>query len=265
MPNQSYTLQLDGVVSLDRFMEAIEGWKTAIDQFTSEVGRDHISRIIIENLSGGSALVEALFEFNADTSAAQFTTSYNQFARGISGTNILTFPNDLQRAAQKIRRAAGMDSGEGIVLGSESEDVFVQPNLEPEIVGETMFSPVDATRRSASVEAFGSVVGTLHGLNSRSGLKAVVYDTVFDKGVKIALTDKLRSELGLLWDKQVTVSGLIRRSSTDGHPLSISRVSTIVISPIRHQGYEWRKARGVIKGLPSESKSEDLIRQARNA
>lgn len=260
MITKSYTIQLDGTVTLDRFTSAIDAWRTALVDISKEVGQQHVLGIYIEDLVAGSALVTSSVTFDAEESAMQFTSRFTEVGSRARGENVVDFPRSLEKASSLLRSVAAIDPA-GLTLASEVADILIIPMDDPSTgsiaIGETGAS-------SPSVETYGAIRGRLQSVSSRSGLKLVLYDDFFDKGVRCSLTKEQHETVRELWDKHVIVEGLVRRDRITGRPLSISNIWNIQEDERNPNSLAWLNAYGVLAGVEAEIPSEENIRKVRN-
>ena len=102
-------------------------------------------------------------------------------------------------------------------------------------------------------------------MTSRGGLRVVVYDDLFDRAVRCGLTQSQHEKLRDLWDHSVIVQGTLRRDQRTGRPLSVKEVVNIYERHEPMDKYAWMKAKGAMRNVRPDLKSEELIRKARNA
>lgn len=260
MITKSYTLQLDGIVTLDRFASAIDAWNTALVDISKEVGQEHVLGIYIEDLTSGSALVTSSIMFDAEEPAQQFTSDFTKVGTKARGENVLAFPKSLLEAANRLRSVATADPN-GITIASDIVDILIFPTMDRET--ESIVSG-EKSASSPSVEAFGALSGKLQSVSSRSGLKVVLYDDLFDKAVRCSLTKERHETVRELWDKHVVVEGLIRRDRITGRPLSVSDIWHIREDVRDPTSQAWLRAFGVLAGVEPDVPVEESIRKVRN-
>lgn len=216
--------------------------------------------IYIEDLTSGSALVTSSIMFDAEGPARQFTSDFTKVGAVARGDNVVAFPKGLQEAANRLRSVAAADTS-GITIASEADDVLILPSTD--MLDEHVASPRLASP-SPSMETYGALRGKLQSVSSRSGLKVVLYDDLFDKAVRCSLTEEQHETVRELWDKHVIVEGLIRRDSETGRPLSISNIWAIREDVRGLASQAWANAYGVLSGVEPEVPVEESIRKVRN-
>ena len=260
MITKSYTIQLDGTVTLDRFASAIDAWRTALVDISKEVGQQHVLGIYIEDLVAGSALVTSSVTFDAEESAIQFTSRFTKVGSRARGENVVDFPRSLEKASSLLRSVAAIDPA-GLTLASEVADILIIPLDDPL----TRLIDIGAPNvTSPSVETYGAIRGKLQSVSSRSGLKVVLYDELFDKAVRCSLTKEQHETVRELWDKHVIVEGLVRRDRITGRPLSISNIWNIRDDERDSKSLAWLNAYGVLADVEPDIPSEENIRKIRN-
>jgi hypothetical protein len=257
MIKRSYTIQLDGEVTLGRFQRVLEAWHSTLEAISSDVDRNRSHRLLISDLSYGSAIAAVQIEFEREPVASEFEREFELIARQVRSNSIIELPRNLQKPARKLQEAASIDGGEGFTLSSDDADYMISP-----------IASSDTVRPNAmpdNIEAIGAVKGKLQSLSSRGALKAVVFDELNDKAVRIALTEEQHDIVRDLWDEIVVVEGMIRRDPESGRPLSLTKVRQISRKSDPPEPFAWRKARGVLAHIHPEKTAEELIREARDA
>lgn len=260
MITKSFTLQLDGIVTLDHFAAAIDAWRSALVDISNEAGQEHVLGIYIEELTSGSAFVTSNVVFDAEEPAQHFTKDFIKVGIRARGENVVDFPKSLQNAANLLRKVAATDPG-GITIASETADILILPTGDR--TDEHKVS-LDQSASSPSVEAYGALRGKLQGVSSRSGLKVLIYDNLFDNGVRCSLRKEQLEAVRELLDKLVVIEGLIRRDNISGRPLSISNVWSIQADERDATSQAWLKAFGVLAGVEPDVPVEESIRKVRS-
>jgi hypothetical protein len=258
MTKKSYTIQLDGEVTLDKFYQALEAWHKTLVALSKSIDENYSHPILIDDLSYGSAIAAVCIEFDLETTASQFEHGFESMARHIRSNTVHELPKPLRQPGKRLQEVAKLDGGEGFTLSSEDFDFLIDPKHWTASTNQYL-------QRPDNVEAFGTVTGRLQSLNSRGSLKVRVYDDLNDKAVRISLTDEQHENLRGLWDMNVVVEGLVRRDPESGRPLSMTNVQNIYKKDEPGDPFAWRKARGVLSHIHPEKSSEQLIREARNA
>lgn len=262
MIKQSYTLQLDGSVSLERFTQALDAWRDTIAAVSLTVGAEHILSTRIDDLSGGSAIVNVEVTFDSEQPAEVFNRDYDLVGFRARGDNVVDFPTAYREPVEKLRRVAGLDGGEGMVIASETADTLISPSLS---VAESSLEALESAPKYGQLsDTFGTVTGRLQSLTSRGGLRVVVYDDLFDRPVRCNLTQSQHENMRDLWDHSVIVQGTLRRDPRTGRPLSVKEVVNIYERKEPMDKYAWMKAKGAMRKVRPDLSSEELIRQARN-
>ena len=100
-------------------------------------------------------------------------------------------------------------------------------------------------------------------MNSHGSLRFTLYDVNDDKAVSCYLPEGTESENTMLdlWGKLVEVEGNISRDPDTGRPLTIREIAGV--EPIE-PGPTWRDALRAAPGFLGATKSEDIIRRARD-
>jgi hypothetical protein len=257
MITKSFTLQLDGMVTLDHFAAAIDAWRSALTDISNEVGREHVLGIYIEELTSGSALVTSNIVFDAEEPAEHFANDFVKVGTRARGENVIDFPKSLQDAANRLRKVAATDPG-GITIASDTADILIFATGEQRVEHFDMHARRVST---PSVEAYGALRGKLQSLSSRTGLKVVLYDDTFDKGVRCSLTEEQHETAREHWDKHVVIEGLIRRDRITGRPLSVSQIWNIGRDERDSASQAWLKAFGVLADVEPDVPVEESIRR----
>ena len=261
MISKSFTLQLDGDISLERFTAALGAWQSAVTAIGKNLGSKHILKIEVDELQSGSAIVNIQVTFDGELPAKAFNRDYDRLGAKARGDNVVDFPSYLNNSVKRIQDVASLDADKGITLASETADVLILPVRDSDSSSSSLTS---SEILAAHSETYGVVTGRLQSLSSRSGLRIVIYDDLFDKAVRCTLTEEQHETIRDLWDQEVVVEGFVRRDSRTGRPLSIREVRNISQRKVPGDRYAWLKARGAMKNVRPDLSSEELMRLVRN-
>jgi hypothetical protein len=114
------------------------------------------------------------------------------------------------------------------------------------------------------IVALGSVRGKVGTLSRRKTRFFVLYDQLFHRPVRCYMTEGHEQNLRDIWGKDVVVTGLVYREPASGQPLEVREVVDIqVVEAARAGGY--KRARGILKHVPTGPSSESRIRQLRDS
>lgn len=242
-------------MTLDRFADAVDAWRLVLDAVAEATGSGHVLGMTIEELAVGSALIVTSVTFDASAPAAAFSEGFlavGAIARG----EMLPEPHPgLTEAGRRLASVARREPA-GLILATDDTDLLVLP-------AEMLASKEASTRESPSMEAYGELRGRLQSVSSRSGLRAVLYDEIFDKAVRLIVTADQHETLRALWDAPVVVEGVIRRDRKSARPLSMPEVREIRPDAGPEINRSWLDAYGVLAGVGGELAAEDLIDLAR--
>lgn len=257
MSTRSFTIQLDGTVSLGRFAAALDAWQLTLSAIAENVGSSHILAMNVEDLASGSAVIQVDVEFDTDDVATTFQRDYIKVGTQLRDGNIIDFPKRFREPLEKLRDAARRDGDNGMTLSSDDADILILSTGQPE-----SFPGIQSS--AANVEALGIVIGKLQAISSRKSLKVMVYDIVNDRAVRCSLSQEQHELARELWDTEVIVEGLVRRDPVTGQALSMRNVESIAPRPTPRDRLSWQRARGALKHIRPDLSSEELIRLARN-
>jgi hypothetical protein len=166
-------------------------------------------------------------------------------------------PKRLNSPVRKFRKLAErLPQNEGFVIRTPSADFLIRETHKP---SEALAVPEVGLH---STETIGVILGKLESISSRQGVKAVIYDDVFDKAVRLQLDESWHDRIQELWSRNVMAAGTIRRDPPTGRPLSVRDLRSIDPVEVSEDRWAWKQARGVLKNMAPGIKSEDLIRRA---
>lgn len=262
MQRQTYTLQLDGSVSLERLTTALDAWYSALHTLAVNLETAHEPEITIEDLGYGSAVIDVALDFGSYEDSYAYSKAYGEYGRAVQSGDLSTVGHVLQESVRHLITAARLDEAQSLRLLSDDADILVLPDEWTET--ESLNAEFSFGFKPTHSEALGMLTGKLQSLSSRNGLRFSLYDSVFDKAVRGTLSSDQRDSVGELWNKHVVVSGLIRRDTETGQPLSIRQVTAIAESKEPANRYKWMRAKGALKSISPSMSSEHLIRQARD-
>ncbi len=109
MITKSFTLQLDGMVTLDRFAAAIDAWRSALTDISNEVGREHVPGIYIEELTSGSAPARPDQAWVADITSIRPPTTFAYLACVLDAWSRRCVGWQLSRAIDTTLTLAALD------------------------------------------------------------------------------------------------------------------------------------------------------------
>lgn len=257
MEKRSFEIQVDGKVSLEVFLASIEAWDSLIKNATNVVGRENVGETQIESLQTGSTLVATETSFQSAAVADRFESIVRGTAQHALGISLSPLPKRMNTPVRKLRSlAARLPENEGFVIRTPEEDFLIREELRLSAGASIPIAGAHAA------ETIGVISGKLESISSRQGIKAVIYDDLFDKAVRLNLDETWHDRIQELWSRDVMASGLIRRDPPTGRPLSVRDLRSI--DPIEYSGdrWSWKNAKGVLKDMAPSVKSEDLIRSA---
>jgi hypothetical protein len=103
-------------------------------------------------------------------------------------------------------------------------------------------------------------------LSSRGGLRFTLYDTLNDRAVSCYLAEDFDQEhMRDVWGRRAIIEGWVKRDATSGRPLTIRRVSNVVVRPETEPGGSYREARAAVPLSDSTLLPELVIRRLRDA
>lgn len=259
METRTFEFQIDGRVTLEQFFLMTAAWKLLFETVGKLVGESDVLDTEIESLQYGSAMVATQTSFRTKYAADQFTEYVNESARHSGGFPASPLPQELRTSVRRLRAVAKKcEPNDGFIIRTKTEDFFIRFDAPV-----SMTSGVPAIG-SHSSESFGVLSGRLESISSRQGFKAVIYDEIFDRAVRLNLDDSWSDRMRVLWSKQIHALGTIRRDFQTGRPLSISEIQSITEVVDNKDQWLWKEAKGVLRRLAPGVQSEDLINRSSN-
>lgn len=259
---REFEFQIDGIVTIRRLRDLLDAWDDTFSSLQTKLGKDQVVSNHVSDLSGGSAAAACIVEFSTTVAADEFSRYYYQVGIASQYEDISHLPKYISKPAKKLRKAIPRDVEEGmdgVVWRSPASEQLLQEVDANEKLDSSLF---DDILPQATPTSYGVLEGRLEALNSHQGLEARIYDSLFSRAVKISLNPSDREKIRELWDKKVTVQGVISRDVRSGVPLRVLDIDAIAeVVPHGLDPWAWKDAAGVLEGKVDDLPSEKLIRK----
>jgi hypothetical protein len=254
MAVDTVTLALSGDVSLDDFSLAVSRLKNLLTALAKEVAGGVTILWLVDALDTGSALTAYRGSLANGGELAQLervVRAYGEVGQTLERNGVIT-----SRAVEKEARELLK-----VLQGGRVEALRFET---PEIDATISAAPEDRPK-STTTEAYGAIEGRIQTLSRRGGLRFTLYDTLNDRAVSCYLAEDFDQELMRnAWGRRAIVEGWIKRDAASGRPLTVRRVSNVVVRPEAEPG-SYREARAAIPLSDLELLPELVIRRLRDA
>jgi len=250
MSETTLTLALGGDVPLDLFAETMQRFRRLIDLLTHEVSRDAGIAWIVDEQSGGSAVITIRGEAEHPEAVARVGRAYAEVGQALERHQVIPYSPQIAQAAERITQVIN-----GQILSIRFEALN-------EVATVTSSVPVEQV--AGLIGAWGSVEGRVETPRSRRRLGFTLYDSRNDEAVQCSLTDEQSDLVRPAWDRRVIVQGWITRDPMSGRPVSINPVRSIDVLPEGELG-SYRRARAIAPPDAGALSPEVAIRRLRDA
>jgi hypothetical protein len=254
VPNDSITYSLSGEVSLSVFASAVKDIQALIEALAAEIvgGKDR-PEWIVEYLEAGSATMTFAGQAEgdqADEMIEKIVRGYAAVGRSLEAGSPMPYSRKVEGAA---RRLTGVLNGTVTSVRFETHEETA-----------TVVSPSATVQAQKLLYSYGAIEGRIQTLTSRGGLQFVLYDSVFGKAVRCYLEPGGEEQMRGAWDRRAVVEGWVSREPVTGRPLSVRRVSNVVMLDEIERG-SYRKARAAVPLGVNEPLPEESVRILRDA
>ena len=250
MPETTLTLALSGDVPLDLFAETMQRFCRLIDLLSDEVSRDAGIAWIVDEQSGGSAVIMIRGEAEQPEAVARVGRAYAVVGQALERHQVIPYSPQIAQAAESITQVL---NGQIISIRFEALNEVA-----------TVTSGVAVEQVAGLLGAWGSVEGRVETLISRRRLGFTLYDSRNDEAVHCSLTEEQAGLARPAWGRRVIVQGWLRRDPMSGRPVSVNPVRSIDVLPEVEPG-SYRRARAVAPPGPGEPSPEVALRRLRDA
>lgn len=253
MSERTVTIRLGGSATVDEFAARAGSWSNLLRALADESGVGRNIRWVITDLEYSSAILTAMPVAEtpeAESALDRVVDNYLEAARGLKSGH-----NDRRRSLELVRELVESATPEAEVTFEtpEADVTFLFP--EPSI---------DETSERVLVPVLGTVRGRVQTLSQRWGLRFTLWDLVSDRAVSCYIQPEREELLRNVWGHLADVTGVVSRDPRTDRPISIRRVSEVVVIPENEAG-AYRMARGSVDAASEAPPSEEIIRRLRDA
>lgn len=256
MASDTVTLTLTGDVSLREFAIAVSKLDALLGALSREVAGGVEIVWAVDDLAPGSALTTFRGAAPSPDGIAQVESvvrAYADVGTALMNGDRIGYSSAVQNHAQAIA---------AVINGHVDAVLFETADAEAIVTARPQDAPGRVVERTV---AYGAVEGRVQTLSSRGGLRFTLYDTLHDKAVSCYFRDDFdQDRMRDVWGRRALVEGRVTRDAESGRPLTIRRVSNVIMRPESHRD-DYRHARGALEGVWADTTSEQAIRELRDA
>jgi len=254
MAVDTVTLHLSGDVSLDDFATAISRLRTLLNALAKDVAGGTNILWLVEALDTGSALTTyrgSLMNGGEIAQIERVVRAYGEVGTALAHNGTIAYSPAVDSEARALLK----------VLNERVQSLrFETPETDA-----TIWAAPGRVRTEDVVGSYGAIEGRVQTLSSRGGLRFTLYDTLADRAVSCYLAEDFdQNHMRDVWGRRAIVEGWVRRDSVTGRPLTIRRVSNVVVLPENEPG-SYREARAVVPLRNTRLLPEIVIRRFRDA
>jgi hypothetical protein len=255
MAVDTVTLELSGDVALDDFSLAISRLRNLLTALEKDVAAGADILWLVDALETGSALTVykgSTRNGGGPTEVEKVVRAYGEVGQVLERNGVLTYSPLVEREARGLLKVLQDGRIEAIRFETPEVDAIVSGLPEER-------------KRPTTTEAYGAIEGRVQTLSSRGGLRFTLYDTLNDRAVSCYLAEDFDQEqMRDVWGRRAIIEGWVKRDATRGRPLTIRRVSNVVVRPETEPG-TYREARAAVPLSDSTLLPELVIRRLRDA
>jgi len=253
MAKDQLTLVLEGDVPLDLFTESMRNLTELVAALARFLVPEAAIEWFIDDLSPGSATTTIVGVSEASSAVEQVVLAYEDVGRSLETGAPIRYPGEIEQYARKLTS----------VLDGKIQAISLRTDEDFEARITARFE--EGERPSSLVFALGTVEGTVETLSRRRGLKFIVYDAIFDRGVTCYMPRDKGAIMRDIWGRRVVVFGRVGRDRKGGYPVKVVDVISVEIVAQETKHGDFRSAAGILGGALGDDLPEDVIRRLRDA
>jgi hypothetical protein len=236
-------LTLNGDVSLNLYAEAVHHFSELVFQLSREIGGDHFVEWQIIELESGSATAVVAGICPDIELVEKIVGAYENVGRALENKKPIPYSYPVVKAAQAITN---------LLNGKISSVEFYTTDDYSSHITECVYP----SGKPNKIKVYGTVIGLVETLSRRQTLRFILYDDLFNRGVKCFFEEHQRDMMRHVWDKRVT-------DLETGRPLEVSDVEKVDVISDQPRG-SFRRARGSLPWIEGADPTERTIRRIRD-
>ena len=248
---EAITFAIDGEIDLALFAAAVDRLKDLTSALSDDLSPNDELHWRLSDLKVGSAVVTLTPESPSTAAVQRVTRGFNEVGVALQEDLPLEFS---PRVAEAARRLGGLTRRKRIravrfrTAGRTSTVVKLGDNAQTAV---------------PQRHALGAVNGLVTSLKKLGELEFTVTDGVYGVSVTCHLRAGQEEEARSVWNKYVTVTGMVERDPGTGRPRHVRQISRI--EPlVERSGGGWRAARGALSWQIGDPPAEAAIRRIRD-
>jgi hypothetical protein len=261
MASDTVTLELDGVVPVKLYADAMGHLDDLIDTLTDEVSGQAGIVWLVEDLEFSEvasaepvayASAKATIRGDAPNSnpVERVVRAYSSVGKALAAHTPIPYSDLVRKRAEKL---VAVLNGKIVAIRFEtSEDEWTVSNLPTR------------EQRLRTFAAYGAIDGRVETLTRRRGLRFVLYDTVTDRAISCYLGSDQEDMIRDVWGKRAVVEGWISRDPLTGRPTTIRQITRVMTVDEVPPG-SYLRARGILAANAGGLAPEEAIRRFRDA
>lgn len=243
-------MKLYGEVPLDLYAKTLQNLHTLITELTKQIEPGTKIEWSIDELEVGSAFTGIKGYYHEMEKVEKVVIGFETTGVALSTNRPIPYNQKVTKAANQLIK---------VINGKVSSIDFI---TSPDFFVEVYQSP-DIENAKDKTLIYGTITGRVETLSSRQTLRFILYDNLFDRAIKCIVDEDKKELLKEIWDKDVIVTGQIRRDALTGRPSEVRNIEDIKIISDKPQG-NFLRARGIIPWKEGTEKAENIIRRLRD-
>ncbi len=252
MAENALTLTLEGEVSLEDYADSLRNFSSLIEELSKEIGEGIHIDWDISGLATGSAVTTIAGTAQVEGLVTRVAQAYITIGEHVAAGKPFPYSDRIANRVEELTGVICEDGVSGVIFSVNGQRAAIYEPFEISV------PPPDA------LESVGTITGVVETVSVRGGVKATVYDPIFDKAIRCFLRKEDEQFIINALRHRVVIAGRITRDPETGRALRVRDVRSLkVVDPVAPGSY--RKAAGAIPFDPDDDPPEVQIRRMRDA
>lgn len=255
MANDTVKLELRGDIQIDVFADAIRHFSELVLALSHEIAGRDLIEWELDTLDYGSPAV-LMWQGHLDDieTVESVVVAVETVGKSLERGDAIPYGEQIRNIAVNL---AKIPNGkiDTLLLGSSKTVASITSDAA---------SNLENNIQPSEVSSYGQVVGTADTISRRQGYVVTIFDELFDKAVRCYFEQGQENLMRDMWEKRVSVTGLIARDAYSGRPRAIRHISNVEFLP-KSSLDNFIALKGSASYKPGDELPEETIRRFRDA